>query len=149
MRGLLFLLSAVFLLESTKGIKYEELDKLKVDIVDEAIKQVNEDHGKGTHFDFFDILHENGIFSVTLKPTSCTSATPSVHQKECKTENKKPQFSCIYCHGKMQSCLLRGKVDEITKTIKKCHDHYMSGGSHILSQIGGNEHQLTGCLGCI
>lgn len=55
MRGLLFLLSALFLLELIKGMKYDELNDRDRKIVDEAIEQVNKDQGKGKHLDYYKI----------------------------------------------------------------------------------------------
>ncbi len=56
MRSLLFLLSALFLLRSTKGMKYDELNKREREIVDRAIAQGNADQGKGIHLDYYTIL---------------------------------------------------------------------------------------------
>lgn len=56
MRGLLFLLSALFLLRSTKGVKYDELDDHDREIVDRAIEQGNKDQGQGIHLDYYTIV---------------------------------------------------------------------------------------------
>lgn len=53
MRGLLFLLSALLLLESTDGHKeYHQLSKNETNIIDRAIQLANEKHGKTKHLDF-------------------------------------------------------------------------------------------------
>ncbi|KAK2900857.1 hypothetical protein Q8A67_008972 [Cirrhinus molitorella] len=150
MRGLLFLLSALFLLESTKGIEYEELDEHDRKIVDKAIEQGNKDLGQGKHLDFYTILNKNdNMLHVILRPTSCDNTTPSVHQKKCKTLNKAPQVSCIDCKGTMKPCLLLKEKEKTKKRINECLTSYKSGGSHLMFQKGGNEQQLSGCLGCI
>lgn len=56
MRGLLFLLSALFLLELIKGMKYDELNDRDRKIVDEAIEQVNKDQGKRKHLNYYIIV---------------------------------------------------------------------------------------------
>ncbi|XP_073705926.1 cystatin-like protein [Garra rufa] len=158
MRGLLFLLSALFLLESTKGIEYEELDEHAKKIVDKAIEQGNKDHGKGKHLDFYTIANKDSIIlNVILRPTPCASTTQRDHQKKCKTHNKAPYVSCIDCNGTMEPCLLLKQKEEIKKRIREClnhppvnsHDSHHAGGAHPMFQKGGNQQQLTGCLGCI
>ncbi|KAI2667668.1 Uroporphyrinogen decarboxylase [Labeo rohita] len=157
MRGLLFLLSALFLLESTKGngkMEYDKLNEHERKIVDRAIEQANKDHRIGKHLDYYKIDQKGDAVIVTLKPTSCNSTTPSVHQKDCKTEDKRRQFSCIDCKGKMEPCLLRRQVEEIQNRVNKCLNppsvkSHRPGESHMLFQKGENEPQLTGCLGCI
>lgn len=56
MRGLLFLLSALFLLESTKGQKYDELNDRDREIVNKAIEQGNKVQRKGKHLDYYTIV---------------------------------------------------------------------------------------------
>ncbi|XP_050983411.1 cystatin-like protein [Labeo rohita] len=151
MRGLLFLLGALLLLESTKGTEYEKLGKHERTIVDKAIKQANMDHGKDKHLDFHSIVkkHSN-LFIVILKPTSCNSTTQSVHQKDCKTEEKSvPQVSCIDCNGEMKPCLLLRRKAEIKKRMEDCPIQHHAGGAHIMFQTGGTEQHKTGCLGCV
>ncbi|KAF4117369.1 hypothetical protein G5714_001922 [Onychostoma macrolepis] len=156
MRGLLFLLSALFLLQSTKGTEYDKLDDHDRKIVDKAIKQGNKDHGKVKHLDYHTIIKtHNNMLNVILRPTSCDSTTESVHQKGCKIEDKKPQVSCIDCNGTMKPCLLLRQKEEIKKRMNECppsvnnRDGHHTGGSHLLYQKGENEQQQTGCLGCI
>ncbi|XP_073704279.1 cystatin-like protein [Garra rufa] len=157
MRGLLFLLSALFLLESTKGIEYEELDEHAKKIVDKAIEQGNKDHGKGKHLDFYTIVRrDSNMLNVILRPTSCPSTRPTVHLKECKTEDKRPQVSCIDCNGRMDPCLLLRETEEIKKRMNECpsppsvntKETHHTGSAHAIFQKGGN-HQKNGCLGCI
>ncbi|XP_050983398.1 cystatin-like protein [Labeo rohita] len=150
MRGLLFLLSALFLLDSTKGTEYEKLNEHDREIVDKAIEQGNKDHGNGKHLDFFIIANrDTNLLNVILRPTSCASTTPSVHRKDCKTEDKRPYVSCIDCNGRMEPCLRLGQIAEINKRIDECPKSHHTGRSHLLFQKGGNEQQQTGCLGCI
>ncbi|XP_059356858.1 cystatin-like protein [Carassius carassius] len=120
MRGLLFLLSALFLLESTKGLKYEELNEDDRKIVDDAIKQGNKMRGTVKHLDFYSITTTGNVREVILRPTSCDKTTPSVHREECKTEDKKPQVSCIHCNGIMKACLFLMQEKEIQKTMIEC-----------------------------
>ncbi len=56
MRGLLFLLSVLFLLESTKGKKYDELNDRDREIVNKAIEQGNKVQIKGKHLDYYTIV---------------------------------------------------------------------------------------------
>ncbi|KAK2900856.1 hypothetical protein Q8A67_008971 [Cirrhinus molitorella] len=158
MRGLLFLLSALFLLESTKGIKYEELDERDRKIVDKAIEQGNKDLGQGKHLDFYIIANrDNNMLNVILRPTKCASATPSVHQKKCKTQNKRPQVSCIYCNGTMEPCLLLKEIEKIKKKMNECLSSrsvnspksHVIGAAHTMLLKGANKQQEIGCLGCI
>uniref|UniRef100_A0A8C1ZRB2 Cystatin domain-containing protein n=1 Tax=Cyprinus carpio TaxID=7962 RepID=A0A8C1ZRB2_CYPCA len=122
MRGLLFLLNALLLLESTKGLKYDELNDHDRGIVDRAIERANKDYGNGKHLDFYTIinrlLHIDLVailymVNVILRSTSCDSKTPSVHQKDCKLHEKPPQVSCIDCKGIMKPCLLLRQKDEV------------------------------------
>uniref|UniRef100_A0A673JA80 Uncharacterized protein n=1 Tax=Sinocyclocheilus rhinocerous TaxID=307959 RepID=A0A673JA80_9TELE len=130
MRGLLFLLSARFLLESTKGKEYDKLDDNDRKIVDKAIR-IKEKH--------------NNMLNVILRPTSCDKTTPSVHRKEFEIHNKPPQVSCIHCNGTMKPCLLLRQKDEVNQILL----HYFAGRAHLLFRIGEDEQQQTGCLGCI
>ncbi|XP_052403899.1 cystatin-like protein [Carassius gibelio] len=121
MRGLLFLLSALFLLESTKGVKYEELNEDDRKIVDKAIEQGNKDHGKGKHLDYYTILKTRGnVREVILRPTSCYKTTPSVHRRECEIHNKPPLVSCIRCNGITKPCLLFKQKEKKEKMINDC-----------------------------
>ncbi|XP_016098189.1 cystatin-like protein [Sinocyclocheilus grahami] len=114
MRGLLFLLNALFLLESAKGMIYDELNDNDRKIVDKAIVQANQDYGNGKHLDFFTIVNKNNnMVNVVLRPTSCDSTTPGVHRKECSLHNKPPQVSCIDCEGTMERCLLLKQTKEV------------------------------------
>uniref|UniRef100_A0A8C1JJ03 Uncharacterized protein n=1 Tax=Cyprinus carpio TaxID=7962 RepID=A0A8C1JJ03_CYPCA len=148
MRGLLFLLNALLLLESTKGLmEYDELNDHDRGIVDRAIERANKDFGKTKHLDFYTIVNRVNMVNVILKSTSCDSKTPSVHRNYCKFHEKAPQVSCIDCQGSMEPCLLLRQKDE------KCplsQDVHFTGGGHSLFQKSGNGHQQqTGCLGCI
>ncbi|XP_042631456.1 cystatin-like protein [Cyprinus carpio] len=135
MRGLLFLLNALLLLESTKGLmKYDELNDHDREIVDRAIEQANKDFGKTKHLDFYTIVNRNkDMVNVILRSTSCDSKMPSVHQKECKLQEKPPQVSCIDCQGIMEPCLLLRHMDEIKKRMDECtltEDNHFTGGGH-------------------
>ncbi|XP_043114843.1 cystatin-like protein [Puntigrus tetrazona] len=154
MRGMLFLFSVLFLLELTKGQKYEDLNELERGIVDEAIKKANEDYGKDKHLDFYTIEKTTkSVVNVILRPTLCAKKTPSVHREECKIHNKAPQVSCIHCNGSMKPCLLLRQKEEIEKKMNECQSsqsvnkHY-HGSANIMFQTGDGQ-QLTGCLGCI
>uniref|UniRef100_A0A8C1QDW4 Cystatin domain-containing protein n=1 Tax=Cyprinus carpio TaxID=7962 RepID=A0A8C1QDW4_CYPCA len=155
MRGLLFLLNALLLLESTKGLmKYDELNDHDREIVDRAIEQANKDFGKTKHLDFYTIVNRNkDMVNVILRSTSCDSKMPSVHQKECKLQEKPPQVSCIDCKGIMKPCLLLRQKDEIKKRVDECppkEDIHRTGSAHAIFQKSGNGHQQqTGCIGCI
>ncbi|XP_026062035.1 cystatin-like protein [Carassius auratus] len=154
MRGLLFLLSALFLLESTKGVKYEELNEDDRKIVDKAIEQGNKKTEKSKHLDFYSITTTGNVHEVILRPTSCDKTTPSVHLIQCETKDETPKVSCIHCNGKMKPCLFLMREKEIQKTKNECKspssgNKHLPGSGHPLSRKGGNEQQLTGCLGCI
>ncbi|XP_056095515.1 cystatin-like protein [Rhinichthys klamathensis goyatoka] len=155
MRGLLLLLSALLLLESTDGNKeYHQLSQHDANISDKAIQLANKKYG-AKHLDFAFILeanYEKRMFHVILKSTSCDKTTPSVHRKDCKIQDMaRPQVSCVDCRGNMTCSLLKEK-EKIKTTISKCLNP-PSGGTH---QIGGahtlfakTEEEQTGCLGCI
>ncbi|XP_016380431.1 cystatin-like protein [Sinocyclocheilus rhinocerous] len=155
MRGLLFLLNALFLLESTKakGMIYDKLNDGDRKIVDKAIEQANQNYGNGKHLDFFTIVNKNNnMVNVVLRPTSCDSTTPIVHRKECSLLNKPPQVSCIDCKGTMERCLLLKQTEEIKKRMEKCSPSvniHRTGFAHAMYQKSGNEQQQIGCLGCI
>ncbi|XP_052403894.1 uncharacterized protein LOC127950719 isoform X3 [Carassius gibelio] len=132
MRGLLFLLSTLFLLESTKGVKYEELNEDDRKIVDEAIVQGNKKTEKSKHLDFYSITTTGNVREVILRPTSCDKTTPSVHLIQCETKDETPKVSCIYCNGKMKPCLfIKQKEEQIQKTMDECKKP-LSGEGHRL-----------------
>ncbi|XP_026143766.1 cystatin-like protein [Carassius auratus] len=150
MRGVLFLLNALILLESTKGTTYDDLDDHARNIVNKAIEKANKDYGKGKHLDFHIIANRNNnMVNVILRPTSCDKKTPSVHRKDCTLQNTAPQVSCIDCEGTMKQCLLLRKTDEIQKRMKECPPKYNPGAGHIMFQISGNKQPQTGCVGCV
>ncbi|XP_052474328.1 cystatin-like protein [Carassius gibelio] len=152
MRGVLFLLNALILLESTKGTTYDDLDDHDKIIVDKAIEQANKDYGKGKHLDFHTIANRNSnMVNVILRPTSCDKKTPSVHRKKCTLQNTAPQVSCIDCEGTMERCLLLRKMDEIQKRIQNCPPAVIhhAGSAFALFQKSGNGQQQPGCVGCI
>ncbi|XP_059358651.1 cystatin-like protein [Carassius carassius] len=128
MRGLLFLLSALFLLESTKGLKYEELNEDDRKIVDGAIKQGNKMRGTVKHLDFYSITTRGSALEVILRPTSCDKTTPSVHRKECEVHNKQPQVSCIHCNGIMKPCLLFKQKEKKEERINECQKYLPGSG---------------------
>uniref|UniRef100_A0A8C0YRU1 Uncharacterized protein n=2 Tax=Cyprinus carpio TaxID=7962 RepID=A0A8C0YRU1_CYPCA len=130
MRGLLFLLSTLFLLELIKGMKYDELNDRDRKIVDEAIEQVNKDQGKGKHLDYYKIKRNDNVLEVILRPTSCDQTTQRVHRKECKIHNKPPRVSCIHCNGAMKPCLLLKQKEEIKKRRNECQ--HLTGSGYIL-----------------
>ncbi|XP_051735155.1 cystatin-like protein isoform X4 [Ctenopharyngodon idella] len=112
MRGSLLLLSALLLLESTDGNKEYQLGQPETNIIiDKAIKEANERHGKAKHLDFVSILssdYDKRMLNVLLKPTTCDKTIPFVHRKDCKIQNKAtPQVSCVECRGEMSCLLLR------------------------------------------
>uniref|UniRef100_A0A8C1NC57 Cystatin domain-containing protein n=1 Tax=Cyprinus carpio TaxID=7962 RepID=A0A8C1NC57_CYPCA len=137
MRGLLFLLSALFLLELIKGMEYMELNDPDRKIVDEAIEEGNTVHGQRKHLDYYNIFKRNdNVFEVILRPTSCDKTTQRVHRKECQIQNEKPQVSCIHCNGAVKSCLLLKQKEEVNITTliekmrKECLQHH-TGGIHL------------------
>uniref|UniRef100_A0A8C1V7V6 Uncharacterized protein n=1 Tax=Cyprinus carpio TaxID=7962 RepID=A0A8C1V7V6_CYPCA len=131
MRGLLFLLSALFLLELIKGMKYDELNNDERKIVDEAIEEGNTVHGQGKHLDYYNIFKGNdNVLEVILRPTSCDQTTQRVHRKECKIHNKPPRVSCIHCNGAMKPCLLLKQKEEIKKRRNECQ--HLTGSGYIL-----------------
>uniref|UniRef100_A0A8C1ZR90 Uncharacterized protein n=1 Tax=Cyprinus carpio TaxID=7962 RepID=A0A8C1ZR90_CYPCA len=142
MRGLLFLLNALLLLESTKGLKYDELNDHDRGIVDRAIERANKDYGNGKHLDFYTIINRVNMVNVILRSTSCDSKTPSVHQKDCKLHEKPPQVSCIDCKGIMKPCLLLRQKDEVNHILL-----YQSMGTY--TSCIHRTPQQTGCIGCI
>lgn len=66
MRGVLFLLNALILLESTKGTTYDDLDDHDKIIVNKAIEQANKDYGKGKHLDFHIIANRVSYLTHSL-----------------------------------------------------------------------------------
>ncbi|XP_051735209.1 cystatin-like protein [Ctenopharyngodon idella] len=154
MRGSLLLLSALLLLESTDGKKeYHQLGQHDSNIIDKAIKEANDRHGKAKHLDFDSILnsdYDKRMVNVLLKPTTCDKTIPFVHRKDCKIQNKAtPQVSCVECRGEM-SCFLLREQKKIKQTLSECSSKrsHIAGGGTLLSQTAENEQQ-TGCLGCI
>ncbi|XP_051735138.1 cystatin-like protein isoform X2 [Ctenopharyngodon idella] len=124
MRGSLLLLSALLLLESTDGKKEYQLGQRETNIIiDKAIKEANERHGKAKHLDFASILnsdYDKRMLNVLLKPTTCDKTIPFVHRKDCKIQNKAtPQVSCVECRGEM-SCFLLREQEKIKQTVSKC-----------------------------
>ncbi|XP_067309068.1 cystatin-like protein [Pseudorasbora parva] len=112
MRGLLLLLSALVLLESTDGNQqYDQLSQHDREIIDRAIEKANKEHGHAKHLDFVSIPDVNPykqMLHVLLKPTSCDKMTKSVHQKDCVIKNKaKPQVYCVECRRSMSCFLLK------------------------------------------
>ncbi|KAK7159339.1 hypothetical protein R3I94_005617 [Phoxinus phoxinus] len=152
MRGLLILLSALLLLESTDGNKeYNQLSQHEAGIVDKAIRVANQNYGT-KHIDFASVLGTNPdkkMLHVLLRSTLCDKKTPSVHRKDCVIQDKeKPQVSCVDCDGTM-SCLLLKEMDKIKKTLSECSSsHHLLGAGHTLAQKT-DEIIQTGCLGCI
>ncbi|XP_048017714.1 cystatin-like protein [Megalobrama amblycephala] len=122
MRGLLLLINTLLLLESTENKEYDKLNQHEKNIIDKAIEEANERHGKNKHIDFDSILSTNydkGMINVLLKPTSCDKARLFVHRKDCEIQMKAtPQVSCVECHGSMSCFLLREqeKVHQILVT---------------------------------
>ncbi|CAM4591214.1 unnamed protein product [Leuciscus chuanchicus] len=152
MRGLLFLLSALLLLESTDGNQYNQLSQHDKNIIDKAIKLANDKYGKIKHLDLASILEANydkRMLHVILKSTSCDKTTPSVHREDCKIQDKpRPQVSCVDCRGSM-SCLLLRETKKIKETVSACLKRsHLLGEGHMMAQKTENE-QKTGCLGCI
>ncbi|CAM4591196.1 unnamed protein product [Leuciscus chuanchicus] len=138
MRGLLFLLSALLLLESTDGNKYNQLSQHEKNIIDTAIKLANEKYGKIKHLDLASILEANydkRMLHVILKPTSCDKRTPSVHREDCEIQDKAiPQISCVDCRGSMSCLRIRGK-DKIKETVSACLKRsHLLGEGHMLTQ---------------
>ncbi|XP_051735165.1 cystatin-like protein isoform X5 [Ctenopharyngodon idella] len=157
MRGSLLLLSALLLLESTDGKKEYQLGQRETNIIiDKAIKEANERHGKAKHLDFASILnsdYDKRMLNVLLKPTTCDKTIPFVHRKDCKIQNKAtPQVSCVECRGEM-SCFLLREQEKIKQTVSEClnlpsvNDQH-TGAAHPLFRKGEDEQQ-SGCLGCI
>ncbi|XP_043114831.1 cystatin-like protein [Puntigrus tetrazona] len=155
MRGMLFLFSVLFLLELTKGQKYEDLNERERGIVDEAIKKANDVYGKDKHLDFYTIIQRTkSVMNVILRPTSCAKKTPSVHREECKIHNKAPQVSCIHCNGSMKPCLLLRQKEEIKIRLNECQNPplvngHIPGASHVLYQKREKNQQEIGCSGCV
>ncbi|ROL44561.1 Cystatin-like protein [Anabarilius grahami] len=154
MRGSLLLLSALLLLESTDGNGYDQLSQHDTNIIDKAIKEANERHGKTKHLDFDSIISSDSdkrMLNVLLKPTTCDRTKPFVHRKNCEIRNEKPQVSCVECRGNM-TCFLLREQEKIKQTVDKClhptKRSHITGGGTLLSQTAENEQQ-TGCLGCI
>ncbi|XP_067219949.1 cystatin-like protein [Chanodichthys erythropterus] len=138
MRGSLLLLSALLLLESTDGNGYDQLSQQDTNIIDKAIKEANERHGKTKHLDFDSIIAVNNdkrMLNVLLKPTTCVRTEPFVHRKECKIQNKStPQVSCIDCRGVM-TCFSLREQEKIKQTVSEClnlRSHIARDGTGIL-----------------
>ncbi|XDV32785.1 hypothetical protein PO909_003508, partial [Leuciscus waleckii] len=136
MRGLLLLLNALVLLESTEGHReYDQLSQHEKDIIDKAIQLANEKYGKSKHIDIAFILEANydrRMLHVILKPTSCDKTTPSVHREDCKIQDKAiPQVSCVDCRGSM-SCLLLRETSKIKQTVSECLKRNHLGEGHLL-----------------
>ncbi|XP_077087035.1 uncharacterized protein LOC143738851 [Siphateles boraxobius] len=154
MRGLLLLLSALLLLETTDGNEeYNQLSQHDKAIIDKAIKLANENHGKTKHLDFASVLNKNydkRMLHVILRSTSCDKTTQNIHRKDCKIQDKaRPQVSCVDCDGKM-SCFLLRETEKIEQALSEClpSRSHLTGAGHSLARKAENEKQ-TGCLGCI
>ncbi|XP_067309629.1 cystatin-like protein [Pseudorasbora parva] len=152
MRGLLLLLSALVLLESTDGNQqYDQLSQHDREIIDRAIEKANKEHGQDKHLDFFSIPVANPdkqMLHVLLKPTSCDKMTKSVHQKDCVIKNNaRPKVYCVDCRGSM-SCFPLKDTKKINEYISKCLNPYLVGNGHLF-QIDSEDQPETGCLGCI
>ncbi|XP_067309628.1 cystatin-like protein [Pseudorasbora parva] len=155
MRGLLLLLSALVLLESTDGNQqYDQLSQHDREIIDRAIEKANKEHGHAKHLDFVsipDVNPDKQMLHVLLKPTSCDKMTKSVHQKDCVIQNNKPQVYCVECRRSM-SCFPLKYTEKIKQTISECLNP--SSGTHhagatTLFSHKSEDHPRTGCLGCI
>ncbi|KAK9961826.1 hypothetical protein ABG768_007226 [Culter alburnus] len=142
MRGLLLLLNALLLLESTDGNEeYDKLSQHEKNIIDRAIKAVNERYGRNKHIDFDSILitdSKKRMINVLLKPTSCDKTRPFVHRKDCEIQNQTPQVSCVECRGSM-SCFSLREQEKIKQTVSECLHSPPRSNNHVLLQDGKGE----------